>query len=180
VSVESAVSSILAGYRPPDCYDELVGFGPDPLPHCAPLHEALRRLPADEWQRRAALADRVFHDVGVTFTLTADEAGVERTIPFDPVPRVVAAAEWEHLTRGLFQRIRALNAFLWDVYHDQRCLRDGVVPRWVVYTGRHLQRPMMGIDLLSACTPTWAASTWSGTARARSACWRTTSASPPG
>jgi uncharacterized circularly permuted ATP-grasp superfamily protein len=146
MSVGSPLSPILAAYRSPTGYDELVGFGTEPLPHCAALHEALQRLPADEWQRRAALAERVFHDVGVTFTLTADEEGVERTIPFDPVPRLVAAAEWGQIERGLFQRVRALNAFLWDLYHEQRCLRDGVVPRWVVYTGRHLQRPMMGID----------------------------------
>jgi len=140
------VSTLLASYRAPGCYDELFGFRSEPLPHCVALCDALQQLSGDEWQRRAALADRVFHDVGVTFTLTADEAGVERTIPFDPVPRVVAAAEWAELARGLFQRVRALNAFLWDVYHEQRCLRDGVVPRWVVYTGRQLQRPMMGLD----------------------------------
>jgi uncharacterized circularly permuted ATP-grasp superfamily protein len=50
------------------------------------------------------------------------------------------------LERGLFQRLRALNAFLWDIYHEQHCLRDEVIPRWVVYTGRHFQRPMIGLD----------------------------------
>ncbi len=145
MSTVPAVPMLLASYQAP-AYDELFGFGPTPLPHCASLYEAIVRLPGDEWQRRATRAETVFRDVGVTFTLTADEQGVERTIPFDPVPRVVAAAEWEALERGLFQRLRGLNAFLWDVYHEQRGLRDGIVPRWVAATGRNLQRPMMGVD----------------------------------
>ncbi len=134
------------GYEPAASYDEMFGFDRAPLPSCAAVRETIRGLPADELQRRAALAEIVFRDVGITFTLTADELGVERTIPFDPIPRIVPAEEWEALERGLFQRLRALNAFLWDVYHEERCLRDGVVPRWIVATGRHFQRPMKGID----------------------------------
>jgi uncharacterized circularly permuted ATP-grasp superfamily protein len=107
----------------------------------------MRAFPGDELQRRATRAEKVFHDVGITFTLTADEEGVERTIPFCPIPRLVPASEWAPLEQGLFQRLRALNAFLWDVYHEQHCLRDEVVPRWVVYTGRNFQRPMLGLDV---------------------------------
>ena len=142
----SAVLQMVDQYRAPDCYDELFGFGRTPLPHTEAYFEALRGFPADELQRRATRAELVFRDVGITFTLTADEEGVERTIPFCPIPRLVSGTEWAVLERGLFQRLRALNAFLWDVYHEQRCLRDGVVPRWVIYTGRHFQRAMIGLD----------------------------------
>ena len=142
----TGVPAIFERYQPPGCFDELFGFGRAPLPHCAALFDALRALPAHELQRRATLAEIVFRDVGITFTLTADEVGTERTIPFCPVPRLVAGTEWDALERGLFQRLRALNAFLWDIYHEQRCLRDGVIPRWVVYSGRHFQRAMIGID----------------------------------
>ena len=135
-----------ATYEPSSCYDEMFGFGRDPLARSVAVRETIRGLPADELQRRSGLAEVVFRDVGITFTLTADDEGVERTIPFDPIPRIVAAEEWEALERGLFQRVRALNAFLWDVYHDQRCFRDGVVPQWIVATGRHYLRPMKGID----------------------------------
>jgi uncharacterized circularly permuted ATP-grasp superfamily protein len=140
------LSGLFAAYGLAAAYDEMFGSSRTPLRHCAPLCQALDRLPAGELARRAALAERVFRDVGITFTLTADEEGVERTIPFDPVPRLLPADEWAALERGLFQRLRALNAFLWDVYHEQRCIRDGVVPRWIVHTGRHFQRPMIGID----------------------------------
>src|SRR5262249_54722830 len=145
-STSPSVPRVLEGYHAPDCYDELFGFGDEPLPQARALYNALKSFPADELQRRATMAEVVFRDVGITFTLTADEEGTERTIPFCPIPRVVAGAEWDELERGLFQRLRALNAFLWDIYHEQRCLRDGVVPRWVVYTGRHFQRAMIGMD----------------------------------
>lgn len=146
MSAPTAATSLFAEYRAPDCYDELFGRGGAPLPAAAALLENLRALGNDELARRAAVAERVFRDVGITFTLTADEQGVERTIPFCPVPRLMPAAEWDQLQAGLFQRLRALNAFLWDIYHGQNCLDDGVVPRWVVYTGRHFQRAMIGVD----------------------------------
>jgi uncharacterized circularly permuted ATP-grasp superfamily protein len=146
MSTAAAAPDMLEGYRSPECYDELFGFGRSPLPHARPFYDALAAFPADELQRRATRAEIVFRDVGITFTLTADEEGVERTIPFCPVPRLVSGVEWDMLERGLFQRLRALNAFLWDIYHEQRVLRDGVVPRWVVYTGKHYQRAMVGLD----------------------------------
>ena len=146
MSTLPAVPPVLEGYAAPACFDEMFGAGQAPLPQADALYSALRAFPADELQRRATVAERVFRDVGITFTLTADEEGVERTIPFCPIPRIVSGAEWDALERGLFQRLRALNAFLWDIYHEQYCLRDGVLPRWVVYTGRHFQRAMSGID----------------------------------
>jgi uncharacterized circularly permuted ATP-grasp superfamily protein len=141
-----AVPPMLEHYRPPHCYDELFGLDRAPLPHARTFYEALRSFPADELQRRATRAEIVFRDVGITFTLTADEEGVERTIPFCPIPRLIAGDEWALIEHGLFQRLRALNAFLWDVYHEQRCIADEVVPRWVIYTGRHFQRAMIGLD----------------------------------
>jgi uncharacterized circularly permuted ATP-grasp superfamily protein len=140
-----SVRDVFSGYEHA-AFDEMLGFGRTPLARSAVVCETLRGLPAEELQRRAALAEVVFRDVGITFTLTADEEGVERTIPFDPVPRIVPAEEWEALEQGLFQRLRALNAFLRDVYHEQRCFRDGVIPRWIIATGRHFQRAMKGID----------------------------------
>jgi uncharacterized circularly permuted ATP-grasp superfamily protein len=142
----AVVPLLLASYQAPACYDEMFGFGRTPLPQCGRLYESLRSMSGEELRRRAALADVVFRDVGITFTLTADEQGIERTIPFDPIPRVVSAEEWGRLERGLFQRLRAINAFLWDIYHDRRCLRDGVVPGWLIQSGRHFRRAMVGID----------------------------------
>src|SRR5262245_61680510 len=99
----------VVGYRAPDCYDELFGFGDAPLAHGRAFYRTLRGFPATELARREARAETVFRDVGITFTLTADEDGVERTIPFCPIPRLVSGAEWDLLEQGLFQRLRALN-----------------------------------------------------------------------
>src|SRR5688572_18880624 len=109
MSIAPAVPTTIEHFRAPGSYDELFGFGSTPLPHAQSFYEALRGFPADELQRRATRAEVVFRDVGITFTLTADEEGVERTIPFCPIPRLVAADEWALLERGLFQRLRALN-----------------------------------------------------------------------
>ena len=65
---------------------------------------------------------------GITFTVYGREQGVERIIPFDPIPRLVSAEEWDRIERGLKQRVRALNLFIHDVYHDRLILRDRVVP----------------------------------------------------
>jgi uncharacterized circularly permuted ATP-grasp superfamily protein len=82
MSAAPALPSLFDGYQPPACFDELFGFDQTPLEHCVPLYERLIHFPRGDLGRRAALAEVVFRDVGITFTLTADEEGTERTIPF--------------------------------------------------------------------------------------------------
>ncbi|MDP0491416.1 MAG: circularly permuted type 2 ATP-grasp protein [Verrucomicrobiota bacterium JB023] len=74
---------------------------------------------------------------GVTFTVYGDGEGTERIFPFDPVPRVIPSHEWEHLEKGLTQRIEALNCFLKDVYFDQKILKDKIIPEDVVLSAKH-------------------------------------------
>lgn len=89
----------------------------------------LRDMPVDDLRRRQDAAERAFRQIGVTFAVYGEGAdAAERIIPFDVVPRVFTAAEWARLTRGLEQRVGALNAFLRDVYGERRILRDGVLP----------------------------------------------------
>ena len=76
--------------------------------------------------------------MGITFNVYGDTAGTERIFPFDLIPRIVPAPEWERIERGLKQRIHALNAFIDDIYHDQKILKDGVIPREVVTLRRLL------------------------------------------
>ena len=78
------------------------------------------------WARREA--DLLFHRAGITFTLYGDKQDTERLIPFDPIPRIIPADEWEMLERGLTQRVTALNRFIHDVYHGQDIIRAGIVP----------------------------------------------------
>lgn len=113
-------------------YDEM--FTPDGRPRdgCGLLHGKIESLPPGEILARQAAAEQAFYDMGITFTVYGHEEGTEKNFPFDIIPRVIEAAEWDALERGLIQRIRALNLFIDDVYHKGRIMADGVVPRSVV------------------------------------------------
>ena len=107
--------------------------------------QELGSVSLDELRRRQTDADRAFLAQGITFTVYGDEQGTERIFPFDLLPRIVTAREWETLERGLTQRITAINLFLKDVYHEGRILAEGVVPRELVYSCRHYRREMRGV-----------------------------------
>lgn len=92
-------------------------------------------------------ADLLFRRVGITFNVYGDEAGAERLIPFDPIPRIIPAGEWAQLERGLRQRVQALNAFLEDVYHQRRIIREGIVPADLIYRNPQYRPELNGIEM---------------------------------
>jgi uncharacterized circularly permuted ATP-grasp superfamily protein len=98
--------------------------------------QRLQRMSDDELQRRRSGAERALLTMGATFNVYGHEAGAEKILPFDIVPRVVEAADWARIERGLVQRIRALNLFIADCYGPQQILRDRVVPREVVESSK--------------------------------------------
>jgi hypothetical protein len=100
-----------------------------------------RRLPHEELQRRKQSADLSFLTQGITFTVYGRDEGTERIFPYDLLPRLITAAEWDRIERGLTQRITALNHFLRDVYNEGKILNDRVVPREMVYSCKHLPPP---------------------------------------
>src|SRR5258706_3485591 len=139
--------SLFDGYQTDGFFDEM--FHPDgsPRPHYLALHRRLSGMSGQEFQARCDLADLTLVTQGITFTVYGDEQGVEKPFPVDLVPRIVPLVEWRHLERGLEQRIRALNLFIHDVYHDQRILRDKVVPKELVVNAAHYRREMLGVDV---------------------------------
>src|ERR1700732_3391089 len=104
-------------------YDEMFATGSTPRAPYAPLHERLIDLGPAELERRNKVADLTMRQQGITFTVYGRDQGVERIIPFDPIPRMVSAEEWDRLERGLKQRVRALNLFIHDVYHHRLIFR---------------------------------------------------------
>ncbi|MDR3634733.1 MAG: circularly permuted type 2 ATP-grasp protein [Isosphaeraceae bacterium] len=128
-------------------FDEMFAESVVPRPHYAQLCERLDELGADELQRRAKAADLSMRHQGITFTVYGRGQGVERIIPFDPVPRLISAAEWDRIERGLKQRVRALNLFIKDVYHDRLILKDRVVPAELVLGASGYRREMVGLDV---------------------------------
>ena len=128
-----------------DPYSESGDAAGVPRPAWRGLHDWLAELGGEalhERQREAALA---FHRDGITFAVSGDGNGAERSIPFDVVPRIVTAAEWDTLQRGLAQRVRALNLFLADVYGAQRILHDKVVPAAAILGNAQYRSGMRGV-----------------------------------
>ncbi len=132
-------------------YDEM--FERDGLPreHYRTLFERLLETPIAEIRQRQQAADRSFMNQGITFTVYGDDRGTERIFPYDLLPRIIPAAEWARLEAGLSQRLRALNLFLADIYHDERILAEGVVPRRLVYSCPHYRREMKGLHVQGDC-----------------------------
>lgn len=107
----------------------------------------LKATPPERIERKRAEADLAFHRVGITFAVYGEEAGKERLIPFDIIPRVIPSAEWKALQSGLRQRVKALNMFLWDVYHDQEILKAGIIPAEQVLNNAQYRPIMQGVDV---------------------------------
>jgi uncharacterized circularly permuted ATP-grasp superfamily protein len=116
-------------------------------PHYSRYREWLAAQPMERLAQKRAEADALFHRVGITFAVYGQEEGTERLIPFDIVPRVLPADEWVRLEAGLKQRVRALNAFIHDIYHDQQILRAGVIPAEQVLCNSQYRPEMQGIDV---------------------------------
>jgi len=109
----------------------------------------LSEQPADIVARKRVEADLMFRRVGITFAVYGSEAGTERLIPFDIIPRIIPAAEWETLQQGLRQRVQALNLFIHDIYHEQNIVRAGVMPAEQVFRNALYRPEMQGITVPS-------------------------------
>ena len=130
--------------QPP--YDEM--HGSDGVrPHYRTFANWLKQTPAEKLQRKRAEADALFHRVGITFAVYGEESGTERLIPFDIVPRIIPAGEWQQLAAGLKQRVRALNAFIKDIYHDQEILRAGKLPADEILNNAQFRPEMKGVSV---------------------------------
>ena len=105
----------------------------------------LQSTPGEVIARKREEADIAFHRVGITFAVYGEDTGQERLIPFDIVPRIIPAQEWKRLADGLRQRVRALNAFLHDIYHDQEILKAGHIPTEQVLGNSQFRKEMLGV-----------------------------------
>ncbi len=109
-------------------WDELIDDNGEPRAAAAAVVQQLQELGLSELQQRQDLAELDIVGMGITFTVYSDGRGIDRAWPFDIIPRVIAADEWRRVELGLMQRLRAINAFIDDLYHEQRVIADGVFP----------------------------------------------------
>jgi len=135
-----------AGYGTEGFYDEMFEGDGRPRPHARLLVETVESLSEGHLLRYKHAAERLLLQMGITFNVYGDAAGTERIFPFDLIPRIISAPEWSRIERGLQQRVHALNAFIDDIYHDQRILKDGVIPSEVVLSAASYRQQCHGLN----------------------------------
>lgn len=134
------------GYDNEGFYDELFDDDHHPRSGAELLVESIKNLAPGELKRRQAAIDRAMMKMGITFTVYGDDRGTEKIWPYDIIPRIVSAQEWAIVEQGLKQRIKALNLFIDDIYHEQNILNDGILPRELLEEAASFRRQCIGLN----------------------------------
>lgn len=115
--------------------------------HYKGIYDYLVNTNATAISRKEELARLLFMTQGITFTVYSSNEGIERIFPFDVIPRIITAKEWEHIEKGIRQRLTALNRFLHDVYHQQEIINEGIIPAQLIMSCPHFLREVKGLDV---------------------------------
>ncbi len=142
---QSGPGRLLAQYDCEGFYDESIAPDGSPRPESRALFETIDTVSHDDLVRRQRAAERAMMRLGITFNVYGEKEGAERIIPFDILPRMIAAAEWDWIERGLKQRICALNLFIHDVYHKQQILSDKAIPDHVITSAASFRQQCVGL-----------------------------------
>lgn len=132
-------------YDPKPFYDELIAKPGKPRKPAKPLTDYLSSLDDTEIQSRKAAADSAILEMGISFTVYTEGENIDRAWPFDIIPRVITKTEWERVTRGLEQRLTALNMFINDIYNKQQIFKDKIIPRYVLKQSKNFREQCVGI-----------------------------------
>jgi len=134
------------GYSNDGFFDEMFDSQGAPRPGARALFERYNALPLEELKRRQEAAEKTLMQMGITFSVYGDDQGTERIFPFDIVPRIIHQDEWRQVEMGLKQRVQALNMFIDDVYHDQKIIKDGLIPEELVYSASGFRKECIGLS----------------------------------
>jgi uncharacterized circularly permuted ATP-grasp superfamily protein len=138
---------LFSDYSQGQFFCEFMSRMPSDQPQLQTLFHKLDSLNGAELQKRVEEMYQVLHQQGITFTLYSGNDATDRVLPFDMIPRIIAAQEWQRLEAGVLQRVRTLNMFLHDIYHGQRILKDNVLPPQLVLGNSYYRKEMQGIDV---------------------------------
>ncbi len=127
-------------------FDEMFDEQGKPRPGTEAVVDRFNALPLDELKLRQQAAEKTLLKMGITFSVYGDEQGTERIFPFDIVPRIIPHNEWCEIEAGLKQRIQALNMFINDLYHDQKILKDGIIPEDLVLSASGFRKECIGLN----------------------------------
>ncbi len=133
-------------YNIDEFYDEMFQQSGTPRSHVKSLVERISSLPEGEVRRRQQSAEILLMQLGITFNVYGDSAGIEKIFPLDLIPRVVSAEEWDWIEKGLKQRIYALNLFINDIYHEQKIIKDGIIPAELILSAKSFRKTCMGLN----------------------------------
>ena len=113
----------------------------------ASIIKRLDKMNLKALRRRATAAEHELYNLGITFTVYTDSEAIDRILPFDVIPRIISAADFDVIDRGVKQRVAAINAFLKDIYHDQKIFKDGIIPKDLVLGNANYCKQMVGVDI---------------------------------
>lgn len=130
-------------------YDEMFEKNGAVRPHYSKVYRQFQKSPYQHLADRQHAFDRMIMEEGITFTVYGESSvdSLERTIPFDLLPRIIPKKEWLVMERGMIQRVKALNLFLYDIYHGQEIVKEGIIPRRLVMTNKYFRYEMMHLDI---------------------------------
>ena len=145
MSQSATPTGLLSAYNAGGYFCELLGLSGQPHPGAEAILRQLSTISEAELRSRAAAAESDLFDLGVTFTVYSEKNSIDRVLPFDLIPRIIAPDEWSTIEAGVIQRVTAINLFLADIYGGKRILRDGILPRELVLGNANFRREMDGV-----------------------------------
>ncbi|WP_445747322.1 circularly permuted type 2 ATP-grasp protein [Polaribacter sp.] len=131
----------------PNTWDEMISNAAEIRPQYEAIIDSLKKISQEELSKKEELSKQLFMSQGVTFTVYNDNEGIEKIFPFDIIPRIITASEWNFIEKGIKQRIKALNLFIKDIYNEQFIIKDGIVPADLIYSCPNYLREMKGVKV---------------------------------
>lgn len=142
------LSTLLQQYsHPTGTWDEMADDGNAVRSHYQQIFSVLNEMDVQQLEQKEKIAGELFMNQGITFTVYSDNAGIERIFPFDVIPRVITASEWQQIEKGIQQRLKALNLFLKDIYSAQQIIKDQIIPAELIASCPHYTREVFGINV---------------------------------
>jgi uncharacterized circularly permuted ATP-grasp superfamily protein len=137
----------LKQYPTSEFHDEMLAAPNRARPHAKQLAKVLRAMDSEELAARQASAELAIREMGITFSVYSEGEGtIDRAWPFDILPRIICKSEWDRVEAGLKQRVRALNLFIDDIYHEQRIVAEGVFPPEVLEKSKNFRAECIGVS----------------------------------
>ena len=140
------MTNLWQSYEPGNFFDELMAGPNKPQKPARQLVNYFKKLGDESVESRRTAAESTIREMGVSFTVYTEEGNIDRAWPFDIIPRTIDKKQWDVASAGLSQRLRALNMFIDDLYHDQNIIKDNIVPKYVLEQSKNFRKECIGVS----------------------------------